>query len=332
MGLGASLLALMCSACGCSPSEPASGAPGAEAAPHVEAPRRRAAPRDERPQLGKSSGEIAGQGDLAEGAKLEVDVPLTLGADARLDLRFPGGASVTVSGPAQVAVPAGERGLLVHAGTVSVDLEWAASHPDSGFCLATPAARLELVHGGRFVVRAFADLASQVSVVNGPLALSPVGAEGASARPLGAGARVSVRPDGELALSTAPRGPQGPVALHLQAEESRLRGLPEPTPAGAPVETHSASAVQAACERVVSAITQERALQARHRALVAKQVPGAMDVQRELAAQAAQTFAARRSLARRLSMLEAESLGRGSAGLTSPEIARARELLRELRP
>jgi len=61
---------------------------------------------------------------------------------------------------------------------------------------------------------------------------------------------------------------------------------------------------------------------------VAQNDSQAMELQRELARQGAQTFAARRTLGKRLSLLEADSLSQGTSPFSSPLIARARELLR----
>ncbi|MFT3921132.1 MAG: hypothetical protein QM778_01225 [Myxococcales bacterium] len=339
--LGAVLGVLLAGLPGCEASEapPPTSAPAAHAAvaTHhdtgaVPAPAEPVVPalkpREVRPTIGAHSGELHSSAALDEGARLAADTLVTLAEKAQLVLQFPGGASVKVLGPARLAVPAGELGLLLRQGTVSVDLEFSALHPESGFWLATPSARLELVHGGRFVVRAFEYGGSALSVVTGPLAVTPAGGEGQAPKALAAGAKAQLAADGKSEFSSVARRPGAGISLHLQTEEVRLAALPERRGADLSAATRSASAVAAACDAVVTARTEEHTLQARHRALVAQKDPGAMEVQRALAAQGARSFEARRALEKRLSLLEAERLEAGSQGLASPEIARARELLR----
>jgi hypothetical protein len=324
-------------------------APGASATPDP-VPVAPSKPPDLRPTIGKHLGEIGGP-PLEAGAKLKQDAAVMLAAGASLDLTFPGGASVRVLGPARVAVPAGPAGLLLGLGTVSVDLELTALHPGSGFWLTTPSARIELVHGARFVARTFQDRSSEITAVSGVLGLTTLDshtkgrASGDNAQELtttrlAAGNRASIGAEGQSRITPAAAVQPGQArvaVVHLQTEERRLEGLPERRPVARVPEgtlrlekggATLQSSVEAALEQVAVGLTRERELQSRHRTLLAQKDAQAMQVQRELAQQGAQTFAARRSLEKRLSLFEADNLAQGKEGLSSPLIARARELLR----
>lgn len=284
---------------------------------------------DTRPTIGQSSQEVAGEVSLQRGAKLPLDTTVALPDEASLELHFPGGASVRVLGPARVAVPTGEAGLLLNTGTASVDLERGALHPGSGFWLSTPSVRIDLVQGARFAVRAFGDASSEFTVVSGGVVITSAGAELASApRHAGAGGRILA--DGRLVGPAAGHigQPVPKPPLHLQTEEARLAALAERSAAKGAEPSPAKAVLEAACEQVVTSLTRERELQSQHRALLANKDPAAMQLQRELAQQGARTFEARRTLEKRLSHLEADSLGSGTDGLSSPLIARARELLR----
>ncbi len=313
------------------PAAPASPARPLSAARPLQAPPAIARP-DTRPTVVRvaESARVQGTLALASGAKLPLDAAVVVPPGASLDLHFPGGASVRVVGPARVASPAGPTGLLVNEGTVTVDLELSALHPGSGFWLATPRTRIDLVQGARFALRAFADRSAKLVAVSGMLTLTTLNADASAPTRLAAGARATVSPEGSVEVRPiAARADKPREPLHLQREEARLHGLPErPATRQAAAMGGARPMVEAACEAVVASMTREQELSARHRALVAQNDSRAMEVQRELARQGAHTFAVRRTLGKHLSLLEAESLSQGTSPSSTPLIARARELLR----
>jgi hypothetical protein len=257
---------------------------------------------------------------LRRGERLPRETAIRLQDGAQLVLDYPGGAFVRVQGPALVAVaPLGEAALLLREGLVTVDVERAAMHPDSGFWLATPLLRAELVQGARFVLRT-APTATRLTVVSGTLTVhAPQGS---------AWTRTQIAPGQTLTLISggAPTVDSESPARLEQAEQSLAAAVwpgaerAVPSAGSEPLET--------ACARLEQDRARERELQARHRSLLAQKDPAAMELQRATAQQGAQSFRDERELRILLSLWEAGALGLpASASGQAPTTSRARALL-----
>ncbi len=256
--------------------------------------------------------------------RLVVDRPLSLGSDASASLHYDVGASVRVTGPALVAVAEGrESGLLVHQGTLVVDLERAALHPESGFWVATRALRIELVQGARVALRSLGDGASRLVVVSGRAAVWSVAGPDAP-RVLQSGETLHVDAEGRVSDGERIARP------HLEAVQASLIALPEPATerALAPRIAAQQLALSVACERVETIRAQNQALLSEHQALRKRDDPAAMAVQERLAQQGARAFRDRQALVLSLSFFEAETLHAPLEGTQRELIARARTLLR----
>ncbi|HEY6877383.1 MAG TPA: hypothetical protein VI299_05160 [Polyangiales bacterium] len=156
---------------------------------------------------------------------------LTLASDAVLALTIDDDVRIEIHGPAQVALH-GERGLLVHAGLVAIDV--AAHAIKAGqrpFSLATTAGELEVPFAARFVVQASPAGATELALISGEAALArPDGTQlvGASTRVcLGVLGPRTLRVPGfgtvEAAVAGLPQssacaGEQGPALAQLASE------------------------------------------------------------------------------------------------------------------
>lgn len=140
-----------------------------ELRPLVEAPR-----PIERIVLGPSVKELVGEvAGVAQGARLGADQRLVLPAGSELLLDFPHGARLRLFGPALARVASAQLdGLLCKEGVATLDLAPAAPTPDSGFWLATPSGRIDLVRGGRLALRVFPGGALVAAQVSGSASLS----------------------------------------------------------------------------------------------------------------------------------------------------------------
>ncbi len=254
--------------------------------------------------------------------RLALDEPVALHAGEVVSLTFDAGASLQVAGQALFAVPTGrEAGTLLNRGTLSLDLERAALHPESGFWLATPALRIELVQGARLALRSFEDGSTRLAVVSGQV--SVVSADAAQEpRKLQAGEVLHA--DALGALTKAPRLTQ----LHLETARTALASLPEPRASARASGSALEAALLAACEAMESARAQTRALLREHQALGRGEAEDKRGVQERLAQAGAHAFRDRQALLRWLSMFEAESLHAPAEGTHRALIARARALLR----
>jgi hypothetical protein len=246
-----------------------------------------------------------------------------LPAGTRLTLHFPGGASLVASGPAELsAAPRGEGALLLQSGTVRVDVERVALHPQAGFWLGTPLARLEVVQGARFVVRSFPELV-RVSVVSGSVEVLTSASEGKAALVLAPGQHREFRADGSVQVLPGHRTLE-------DAERAALAGaLPRPGVSASPTLMER---VEAACLLVGEDRAREQELKSQHRSLREARDPSLMEVQRALAQQAAQSFRDQRLLRVQLSLLEAQSLGASPGSSIGALIDRARALLQGAAP
>lgn len=248
-----------------------------------------------------------------------------LGAGCEVSLAFDAGAEVTLLGPAFFGVPEGHRpGFLLREGALSLDLERTALHPGSGFWLTTPVLRVELVQGARVVLRAFPSGETTLAVISGRVLVRPSGQEGAAARPLHAPQRLDVRADGTTLVQT--------TMARAQLEEVLSDFHAQQAPGGAPAAMEALdlalAGLRAACERVEANHGKNQQLLVEHRALVRRDAAAAMAVQASLAKHGQAGLHDREELARRLSFIEARSLGQPLGDATSLQIARAKALLR----
>jgi hypothetical protein len=257
--------------------------------------------------------------DLAEGAEFGSPA-VALHKGQFLVLDFSAGARVHLIGPcvAEPAVTALD-GLLARDCTLSVDLTPSAATPDSGFLLTTPSAGFSLVRSGRFALRSFANGSTVVMVVSGAVSVSAAGAAAAELqRPLSVGDRLEIKLDGTFTRSTH-------RAATLAQSEQAAAELPErrADPAALSVLDTSLSASSAALRRE---LLREQELVAAHRAALAADSAQRMELQAQLASQAAVLSRARSRLASALGQRAASRMGTAPGG-QDPLSAEAQALL-----
>ena len=238
----------------------------------------RAAPKHHGPIVKTLVGALDGVEPLAQGERLDANRVLSLKAGGELTLDFARGARVVVRGPAQVVVgPRAEEALLLKTGTLSVDLPPSAPTEGSGFWLATPSARLELVRGGRLVVRAFSDGSSAAFVVSGSAHLAPsVARRPAEFVAPGHGLRVAL--DGRFERTPL-------LAPTLEDALSRGLKLLERPGSEDSVCTSLDQSLAGLIDQVAAGVATERNLVAAHRQRIG--TPAALSAQAAVAANAA---------------------------------------------
>lgn len=323
---GARACALL-SLLGCSEARPAADAsvlrPGVDAASApaqlrgqpaqaVEPPKALRGPR-----LKSLVGVLDGAPELQAGELIAANRVLELKTGAALTLDFAQGTRLVLRGPARALVaPRGEQALLLHSGVAEVDLPPSAPTPESGFWLASPSMRLELVRGGKLVVRAFADGASALFVVAGGAQLVAAQAPRSMPSFVAPGYQLRVAADGNVERAKVER-------LTLEAAVARSVAM-----GGPPAKPKRAVAVldeslTRLVEELVAEVERERSLVAAHRERIG--TPQALPAQAALAAQAG-------DLARKRTRLRALLSQRAAAHLAlQPDDAlerRAQELLR----
>lgn len=266
--------------------------------------------------------------DVAPSRRGAAGEVVTLEAGELLEATFGCGAGAQVTGPALVAVSArSEQGLLVHHGLVRVELPPGAAKPGPACWLASPALRVELPRAARFALRVHPEGRSQIALVSGRVSYEaglPDVAAGAESLTLEAG--------GLLEADLSPRSPArikaGPSTL--EAALAQLAG-PENArakPAAVDLSSRLKPLLTAQLSRAAGEIERAAALDKRHRALVAAHDPAVMDLQRQIAEQAAETFRARRSLEAVLARSEAAHLAEGPSLTAYPLLTQAADLLR----
>jgi hypothetical protein len=214
----------------------------------------------------------------ALGSELAPDSELSLSPGTTLELTLDDYAAIRVLGPAFVRLlPDGEPALIVREGLVTVDsAPRAARSTSSAFWLATPAVRLDVVQGARFVVRARAARASELAVISGHVELR---SHEASVLLVGAG-ELRCLGEGMLAPTRA-----GPPLLHLERAELALQA--RSSCSAKPVSLGHAEPLENALALLGQNRAEEQALLAEHGKLVAAHAPEAQALPAKLATLAA---------------------------------------------
>lgn len=225
--------------------------------------------------------------------------PLTLGPDDALALGLDDIAQVRVRGPATIAIaPEGAPGLLVREGMVVVDVApHGARAGERPLWVGTPGGRIEVAQAARFVLRAFADGASTLTLVSGHLRVRQGGDEqlfsGDAARCFTAVDHVSIAPiRGNL---------EARIAALARARSCRKGAR------GSDAARDAALTAQLAQRDALHA--RARSLLAEHARLVAARSPEAALVQATIAREAAAMFALTETVRAGRVALDARLLG-----------------------
>jgi hypothetical protein len=257
--------------------------------------------------------------EIASNAELPADTLLILGPEDACALNHPAGALLKLLGPARVlAAPESAPAVLVQEGILSLDLAPGALSPRSGFWLATPAARLELVQGARLALRVYPGGPSELLVISGVVRVEPAG-EGEAARTIAAGHGLSLSASGRAESLEAPGGTLEHAVTWLVARENRAQQ-------GDDARKQLQTRLEAMVERVSAMRAEMRDLARRHEALAAQHEPGLMELQAELARRSGEVLHQQRDLRARAAAFACFWLGEPGASVPAV-LGRARELM-----
>jgi hypothetical protein len=280
------------------------------------ASKRRTAPVHAAPRIKSVSGDIP----LLRAGEPLPDHDLVVAPDQELVLDFDAGARVRLFGPSILrSVVTKIDGLLVRDATLSIDLSPASAKPDSGFLLTTPSAAFSLVRSGRLALRSFQNGSTVAYVVSGIVTVSSAGAAFQEAlKPLVAGERVEVGLDGSLLRSRH-------SVQTLEEAEKVVALLPEPK-----LKEGAFSQLDQALRRRLDELRSDLArtgeLVSAHRAALLDGGEQRMELQAQLATQAAKFSRARHRLETALGQRSARGLST-ARGSEDPLSSEARALL-----
>jgi len=240
---------------------------------------------------------------VTEGAPLAPAQLLSLPDGSELTLDFASGARVVVAGPAVAAGAEDELdGMLFKEGAASVDLPPGATTPNSGFWLATPAGRIDIVRGGRLALHSFPSGELSVLMVSGSASFTRGTGEAPSRVQALLAPGELLRVGGDYIERSNGR------SLTLETALSQVR-----THVPNPKHVASAGFLDGAIKQHMAdlkvAVEGERALVAAHRQSVRDADGKAMGLQERLAGQAAVLAAARKRLRTLLEQRSAARLG-----------------------
>lgn len=271
------------------------------------------AQRAPRLTLRSVTGEVRANGvPLAAASELAGDSELVLARGAELRFALDDFAELALTGPATARVaPDAEPALLLREGLLRVDCApRAARSTTSALWLATESARLDVVQSARFVLRARAGRAGELSVVSGYV---DVRERGDQALTLARGARC-------LGADARPRN--GVFSELAQAEQAlATRALCAPTRLVSVAEP-----LRAALSELERSEAHERTLLAEHRQRAAAGDPRASEPPRELAVLASELLTQRARARALQASFEAERLAASLDAEQRALIERARRL------